>query len=44
MLQTRLPDAHPALVALETLVPFGVVYLTAAAALGLGVRLRRARG
>jgi putative peptidoglycan lipid II flippase len=44
LLQTNLPPAHPALVALETLLPFGVVYLTAAAALGLGVGLRRARG
>jgi len=33
--------AHPAIVALETLVPFGVVYLAAAHILGVGVSLRR---
>ena len=35
-LQLVLPPAHPALLALETLVPGGVVYLGAAWALGLG--------
>jgi len=36
-LQLVLPVASPIVVALETLVPFGVVYLAAAAALGLGL-------
>lgn len=40
-LQTNLPPAHPAIVALETLVPFGVVYLALAAALGVGSRHAR---
>jgi putative peptidoglycan lipid II flippase len=35
------PPSHPMVTALETLIPFGVVYLLAAAALGLGVPLRR---
>ncbi|HSM60175.1 MAG TPA: murein biosynthesis integral membrane protein MurJ [Longimicrobiales bacterium] len=43
-LQVLLPPARPELVAVETLVPFGVVYLAAAAALGIALpspRLRR---
>ncbi|GMV07813.1 MAG: lipid II flippase MurJ [Gemmatimonadota bacterium] len=40
-LQVALPPAHPAVVALETLLPFGVVYLLAAQLLGLGLPLRR---
>ncbi len=36
-LQLLLPDAHPVLLALETLLPFGVVYLAAAAALGVPI-------
>lgn len=44
LLQTSLPSAHPVIVALETLVPFGVLYLAAAAGLGLGLRLRPRRG
>jgi putative peptidoglycan lipid II flippase len=42
-LQVALPTAHPIVVALETLVPFGVVYLALAAVLGVGVPLRRSR-
>jgi len=42
-LQLVLPSAHPALVGLETLLPFGVVYLAFAALLGVGVPLRRRR-
>jgi putative peptidoglycan lipid II flippase len=41
-LQLVLPAVHPALLAVETLVPVGVVYLAAAGALGVGVPLRRA--
>jgi putative peptidoglycan lipid II flippase len=41
-LQIVLPPAHPAVVALETLVPFGVVYVAAAALLGEGRPRRRA--
>jgi putative peptidoglycan lipid II flippase len=41
-LQLVLPTASPVVQALETLIPFGVVYLSVAAALGLG--LPRARG
>jgi putative peptidoglycan lipid II flippase len=44
VLQGALPPAHPAIVAVETLLPVGVVYLAAAAALGVGVPLRRAPG
>jgi len=40
-IQVLAPPAHPALVALETLIPFGVVYVAAAAALGLGLPYRR---
>jgi putative peptidoglycan lipid II flippase len=40
-LQLLLAPAHPIVVALETLLPVGVVYLAAAWALGLGVPLRR---
>jgi putative peptidoglycan lipid II flippase len=40
-LQLGLPDAHPVWVALETLVPFGVVYLALTAVLGVGIPLRR---
>ncbi|HKJ03843.1 MAG TPA: lipid II flippase MurJ, partial [Longimicrobiales bacterium] len=36
-LQLVLPAASPVVQALETLVPFGVVYLSVAAALGLGI-------
>ncbi len=42
-LQLVLPPAHPALVAVETLLPVGVVYLAATAALGVGMPLRRGR-
>jgi len=42
-LQLILPPAPPWLVGLETLVPFGVVYLAAAALLGQGIDLRRSR-
>ena len=42
VLQIALPAAHPIVVALETLIPFGVVYLAAAHALGERVRLRGA--
>ncbi len=41
LLQGALPAAHPALLALETLVPGGVVYLLAAWALGLGDPVQR---
>ena len=40
-LQLTLPPAQPWLVALETLLPFGVLYLVATALLGQGIRLRR---
>lgn len=40
-LQVVLPPSHPAVVALETLLPFGVVYLLAAQFMGLGFPLRR---
>jgi putative peptidoglycan lipid II flippase len=40
-LQQILPPAQPWLVALETLVPFGVLYLVATALLGQGMKLRR---
>lgn len=40
-IQLAAPPAHPLVVALETLIPFGVVYGVAAAALGLGFPLRR---
>ncbi len=40
-LQLGLPDAHPLWIALETLVPFGVVYLALTAVLGVGIPLRR---
>jgi putative peptidoglycan lipid II flippase len=40
-LQTALPGAHPVITALETLVPFGAVYLTVSATLGHGLPLRR---
>ena len=43
VLQLVLPPAHPALAAVETLVPVGVVYLAATAALGVGIPLGRAR-
>jgi putative peptidoglycan lipid II flippase len=39
--QLLVPPAHPILVALETLVPFGVVYLAVAALLGERIELRR---
>lgn len=40
-LQVTLPDAHPALVALETLLPFGVLYLVLTSWMGVGMPLRR---
>jgi len=40
-LQLVLPGGTPILVALETLIPFGLVYLAVAAALGLGIPGRR---
>jgi putative peptidoglycan lipid II flippase len=40
-LQQILPPAQPWLVALETLVPFGVLYLVATVLLGQGITLRR---
>ena len=42
-MQLLLPDAHPVITALETLIPFGVVYLGATAGLGLDVPLLRRR-
>ncbi len=42
-IQLALPAAYPALVGLETLLPFGVVYLAVAALLGVGIPLRRPR-
>ncbi|MDA0313606.1 MAG: hypothetical protein O2992_16055, partial [Gemmatimonadetes bacterium] len=43
-LQVMLPDAPPIVMALETLIPFGVVYLLLAAALGERTSLRRSTG
>lgn len=43
-LQVGLPDAHPVLVALETLLPFGVLYLAATSWMGVGIPLRRSSG
>ncbi|HUF76704.1 MAG TPA: murein biosynthesis integral membrane protein MurJ [Longimicrobiales bacterium] len=43
-LQLLLPPAHPAVLAVETLLPFGVVFLVAAALLGEGGLPRRAAG
>ena len=40
-IQVTFPLASPVLAAVETLLPFGVVYLAAAAALGLGIPPRR---
>ncbi len=40
-LQLVLPGAHPIVTALETLVPFGVVYLASASVLGVGMPIRR---
>ena len=40
--QIALPAAHPIVVALETLVPFGVVYLAVTALLGVGIQTARA--
>jgi putative peptidoglycan lipid II flippase len=42
-LQVILPPVHPLWLALETLVPFGVLYLGATALLGVGIPLRRRR-
>jgi putative peptidoglycan lipid II flippase len=42
-LQRLLPPAHPAWTAVETLIPFGVVYLAGAALLGEKLAWRRAR-
>jgi putative peptidoglycan lipid II flippase len=44
LVQWVLPPAHPAIVALETLLPFGVVYLVGAALLGERFAWRRSRG
>ena len=43
-LQVGLPDAHPVVVALETLLPFGVLYLAVTGWMGLGIPLRRSSG
>jgi putative peptidoglycan lipid II flippase len=40
-LQRLLPPAHPAWIAVETLIPFGVVYLAGAALLGEKLAWRR---
>lgn len=40
-IQLRLAQGHPIVVALETMLPFGVVYLAATAAFGRGLPLRR---
>ena len=40
-IQVRAPLAHPILVALYTLIPFGLVYLMSTRALGVGPRWRR---
>ncbi|SVA41791.1 uncharacterized protein METZ01_LOCUS94645 [marine metagenome] len=40
-LQLRLPPAHSIILALETLVPFGVVFLSVTALLGVGTPWRR---
>ncbi|MDX1495561.1 MAG: murein biosynthesis integral membrane protein MurJ, partial [Longimicrobiales bacterium] len=42
-LQVILPSAHPVVVALETLIPTGVVYLALTSWMGLGMPLRRGR-
>jgi len=42
-LQTTLPPTHPIVMGLETLLPFGVVYVAAAALLGVPFPLRRER-
>jgi putative peptidoglycan lipid II flippase len=42
--QLFVPPAHPILIALETLLPFGVVYLVVAALLGERIQLRRSVG
>ena len=39
--QLLIPPAHPLVIALETLLPFGVVYLAVAALLGERIELRR---
>ena len=39
--QRLVPSAHPALIAVETLIPFGVVYLAGAALLGEKLAWRR---
>jgi putative peptidoglycan lipid II flippase len=39
--QLVVPAAHPIVIALETLLPFGVIYLTVAALLGERIQLRR---
>jgi putative peptidoglycan lipid II flippase len=43
-LQRVLPAAHPAVLAVETLLPFGVVFLAVAALLGVGGLPRRSAG
>jgi len=42
-LQIVLPPVHPALLAVETLVPVGVLYIACATAFGVGVPRRRSR-
>jgi putative peptidoglycan lipid II flippase len=42
-LHWALPDAHPAILAVETLLPFGVAYLAGAALLGERFAWRRSR-
>ncbi|MBM4184898.1 MAG: murein biosynthesis integral membrane protein MurJ [Gemmatimonadetes bacterium] len=44
LVQIVLPPAHPAIVALETLVPFGVVYIAGAALLGERFAWRPSKG
>ena len=40
-LQSILPNAHPIVVALETVLPFGVIFLSVTALLGVGTQWRR---
>lgn len=44
LVQAMVPPAHPMVVGVETLLPFGVVYLAGAALLGERISWRRARG
>lgn len=43
LVQVLTPELHPVVVALETLVPFGVVYLLATSWMGLGIPIRARR-